>query len=56
VSLQEEKTFDEAKNMSKKRKKITFIFFTFNEEKRIKNVIKNVNNYGKVLLIDNFSV
>jgi glycosyltransferase involved in cell wall biosynthesis len=55
VSLQEEKNFDEAKNMSKKSKKITFIFFTFNEEKRIKNVIKNVSNYGKVLIIDNFS-
>lgn len=41
--------------MSKIDEKITFVVFTFNEEPRIKSVIKNVSKYGKVLIIDNFS-
>ena len=41
--------------MSQKNAKITFVFFTFNEETRIKSVIQNVQDYGELLLIDNFS-
>jgi len=41
--------------MNEQNKKITFVFFTFNEESRIKTVIQNVLMYGEILLIDNFS-
>ena len=34
---------------------ITFVVFTYNEEKRIWYVIKNLINYWNVLIIDNFS-
>jgi len=34
---------------------ITFVIFTYNEEKRIERVIKNFLNFGKVLLADNNS-
>ncbi|OAQ38796.1 hypothetical protein A5893_12160 [Pedobacter psychrophilus] len=34
---------------------ITFVIFTYNEEDRIERVIKNLKNYGKVLLADNNS-
>ncbi len=33
-------------------KNITFIFFAYNEEKRIESVVKNCINYGKVLILD----
>lgn len=35
--------------------KISFIVFTYNEEKRIKYVIENLINYGEVLVLDNSS-
>jgi len=35
--------------------KITFVIFTYNEEKRIERVIKNLKNYGTVLIADNQS-
>ena len=41
--------------MNEQNKKITFVFFTFNEKSRIKAVIQNVLMYGEILLIDNFS-
>lgn len=34
---------------------ITFVVFTYNEEKRIERVIQNLQSYGKVLLADNNS-
>lgn len=34
---------------------ITFVIFTYNEEKRIERIIKNVKNYGKILLNDDHS-
>lgn len=34
---------------------ITFVIFTYNEEKRIERVIKNFKDYGKILLADNNS-
>lgn len=34
---------------------ITFVVFTYNEEKRIWYVVKNLINYWEVLIIDNFS-
>jgi glycosyltransferase involved in cell wall biosynthesis len=34
---------------------LTFVIFTYNEEKRIERVIKNFKNYGKVLIADNKS-
>lgn len=34
---------------------ISFIIFTFNEEKRIKYVIENLLNYGEVLILDDGS-
>jgi len=34
---------------------ITFVVFTFNEEKRIERVIKNFQKFGKILLADNNS-
>lgn len=34
---------------------LTFVIFTFNEEKRIERVIKNFQKYGEVLLADNKS-
>ena len=34
---------------------ITFVIFTFNEEARIENVIKNFKNFGKILIADNKS-
>jgi glycosyltransferase involved in cell wall biosynthesis len=36
-------------------KNITFIIFTYNEEKRIERVIKNLRGYGKILIADNKS-
>lgn len=36
-------------------KDITFVVFTYNEEKRIERVIKNLSPFGKVLLADNQS-
>lgn len=36
-------------------KKITFVIFTFNEEKRIERVIKNFLPYGNILIADNQS-
>ena len=41
--------------MNEQNKKITFVFFTFNEKSRIKTAIQNVLMYGEILLIDNFS-
>ncbi len=41
--------------MNEQKEKITFVFFTFNEQSRIKAVIQNVLMYGEILLIDNFS-
>lgn len=35
--------------------KISFVVFTYNEEKRIKNVIENLINYGEVLILDDGS-
>lgn len=34
---------------------ITFVIFTYNEEKRIENVIKNFQNFGNILIADNQS-
>ncbi|MCS6098308.1 glycosyltransferase [Shewanella baltica] len=34
---------------------ITFIIFTYNEEKRIERVIKNLHGHGKILIADNKS-
>ena len=34
---------------------ITFVIFTYNEEKRIERVIKNLKDYGTVLIADNKS-
>lgn len=34
---------------------ITFVVFTYNEERRIENVIKNFMNFGKVLIADDGS-
>lgn len=34
---------------------ITFVIFTYNEEKRIERVIKNFKDHGKILLADNNS-
>lgn len=34
---------------------ITFVIFTFNEESRIENVIKNFKSFGKILIADNKS-
>ena len=34
---------------------ITFVIFTYNEEKRIERVIKNLKDYGTVLIADNQS-
>jgi len=34
---------------------ITFVVFTYNEEKRIERVIRNFQNYGKILIADNNS-
>ena len=34
---------------------LTFVIFTFNEEKRITRVIRNLQSYGKVLIVDNYS-
>ena len=34
---------------------ITFIVFTYNEEKRIRRVIENFRNYGRILIADNRS-
>ena len=34
---------------------ITFVIFTYNEEKRIEYPIRNFINYGNVIIIDNFS-
>jgi len=34
---------------------LTFVIFTFNEEKRIERVIKNLKNYGNILIADNQS-
>jgi len=42
------------KNSSKKSN-ITFLIFTFNEEKRIEYPVKNFLPYGDVLLLDNLS-
>mgnify|MGYP003624216392 CR=1 FL=1 len=36
-------------------KNITFIIFTYNEEKRIERVIKNLRGHGKILIADNKS-
>lgn len=41
--------------MNEKKKEITFVFFTFNEQARIESVIHNVVEYGEILIIDNFS-
>lgn len=38
-----------------KKSKITFVIFTYNEEKRIEKVIKNFKDYGKILISDNNS-
>ena len=46
----------ESTNSVKKSDCITFVIFTFNEEKRIEWIIRNFNSYGKVLVVDNFSV
>ncbi|MBU3538247.1 glycosyltransferase [Polynucleobacter sp. UK-Gri1-W3] len=35
---------------------ITFVIFTFNEEDRVERVVKNFIKYGKVLIVDNYSV
>lgn len=34
------------------KKNITFVIFTYNEEKRIVQIIKNFKNYGDILLMD----
>lgn len=34
---------------------LTFVIFTFNEEARLPNVIKNFRCYGKILVVDNYS-
>jgi glycosyltransferase involved in cell wall biosynthesis len=34
---------------------ITFVIFTYNEERRIERVIKNFKDYGKILIADNRS-
>jgi glycosyltransferase involved in cell wall biosynthesis len=34
---------------------ITFVIFTYNEERRIERVIKNVKDFGKILIADNKS-
>jgi len=34
---------------------ITFVIFTYNEERRLPWVIKNFKNWGKILVVDNFS-
>lgn len=34
---------------------LTFVIFTFNEEKRIERVIKNLKDYGHILIADNQS-
>lgn len=35
---------------------LTFVVFTFNEESRIERVIQNFKPFGKVLVVDNFSI
>jgi glycosyltransferase involved in cell wall biosynthesis len=35
---------------------ITFVIFTFNEEKRIERVIRNFKDAGPILVVDNYSV
>lgn len=35
--------------------KITFVIFTFNEERRIEYVLRRFQAYGKILIVDNFS-
>jgi len=39
-------------NYSGMKKNITFVFFTYNEEKRIGYAVRNVMNYGDVILMD----
>ena len=34
---------------------ITFVVFTYNEEKRIQRVIQNFLGFGKILIVDNYS-
>lgn len=34
---------------------LTFVIFTFNEEARLPNIIKNVRAYGRILVVDNYS-
>jgi glycosyltransferase involved in cell wall biosynthesis len=34
---------------------VTFVIFTFNEEKRVERVIENVKRFGRVLIVDNES-
>lgn len=41
--------------MVSKMQSITFVIFTFNEEERIERVIKNLKDYGKILLADDSS-
>jgi glycosyltransferase involved in cell wall biosynthesis len=38
-----------------KNNNITFVVFTFNESQRIERVIKNFKNFGKILIVDNYS-
>lgn len=35
--------------------KLTFVIFTFNEEKRIERVLRNLTGWGHVLIVDNHS-
>ena len=34
---------------------LTFVIFTFNEEARLPNIIKNFRAYGRILVVDNYS-
>lgn len=38
-----------------KKSNITFVIFTYNEERRIEKVIKNFKDYGRILISDNNS-
>ena len=40
----------------KLQSEITFVVFSFNEEARIENVLRNFSGYGRILLVDNYSV
>jgi glycosyltransferase involved in cell wall biosynthesis len=41
--------------MSKSTEKVTFVLFTFNEEKRIERAILNFHKFGRILVVDNES-